>query len=163
MKSVSTDVSPDEEPINQKKEGSNDSNYQPKLKRPYDKLIMELSEEDLKSPGVHKLILSKSNELEVENYVLRQKDGNYRQLEIQHAAVSTELHHLKTSKKTTDNLYSTCLGSGTCLVGFSYSVYTVSAVGGIAVAGIGAALTVMSILITFGGRPIAKNTEGNNQ
>lgn len=153
-----SEIAPDEEPTFVDKEALNDGNYQPKLKRAYDKLAIELSEEDLKSPGVHKLILSKSNELEVENYELKQKDGRYRQLEIQHAAVSTELFHLKNTKKTADNLYSACLGSGTCLVGFSFSVYSLSTVGGIAVGGIGVVLTLLAIVITLNGYPAAKAT-----
>lgn len=124
-------------------------NYQPKPKRPYDKILTDLSEEDLKSPGVYKLILAKSSELEYENYELKKNDSRYRQLEITHASISAELSQLKSSKKTTEILYSASLGTGTCLVGLSFSIYsTGSPLGGWAVAVIGSVLSLCSIVAT---------------
>lgn len=147
------ELAPDEEPLANEQEATNDANYQPKLKRPYDKLITDLSEEDLKSPGVHKLILSKSNELEVEIFELKRQDSRYRKLEINHAALSTELFHLKNTKKTADNLYSACLGSGTCLVGLAFSIYSTSPIGGFTVGGLGIALSVIAMVVTLNGKP----------
>ncbi|HBT2412769.1 TPA: hypothetical protein MA481_005503, partial [Klebsiella pneumoniae subsp. pneumoniae] len=102
----------------------NAGNYQPKPKRPYDKILTDLSEEDLQSPGVYKLILAKSSELEFENYELKKNDSDHRKLEVKHATVSAELAQLKSSKKAIELLYSASLGTGTCLVGLSFSIYS---------------------------------------
>lgn len=130
--------------------GPNDDEYQPKPKRPYDKILTDLSVEDLQSPGVYKLILAKSSELEYENYELKKNDTKYRELEVKHASLSTELDHLKTAKKSIEFLFSVCLGSGTCLLGLSVSIYsTNSPLGGFLIAGLGLALAAVSIAVTF--------------
>lgn len=144
------EVAPDEElPVTIPLENKA-GNYQPKPKRPYDKILTDLSEEDLQSPGVYKLILAKSSELEFENYELKKNDMKHRQLEITHASLSSELTQLKSSKKAIELLYSASLGTGTCLVGLSFSIYaTGSSLGGWVVAGIGVVLSGVSIAATF--------------
>lgn len=128
----------------------NAGNYQPKPKRPYDKILTDLSEEDLQSPGVYKLILAKSSELEFENYELKKNDDKHRKLEVMHATVSAELAQLKSSKKAIELLYSASLGTGTCLVGLSFSIYSAgSSLGGWVVGGVGIALSGVAIVVTL--------------
>lgn len=145
-------IAADEESPAKALEVSNDGNYQPKPKRPYDKILTDLSEEDLKSPGVYKLILAKSSELEYENYELKKNDSKYRDLEVKHASVTAELSQLKLAKKSTELLFSACLGTGTCLVGLSFSIQTASnPLGAYLVGGIGVVLTGVSIaVVTLG-------------
>ncbi|WP_323094117.1 hypothetical protein [Klebsiella variicola] len=128
----------------------NAGNYQPKQKRPYDKILTDISEEDLQSPGVYKLILAKSSELEFENYELKKNDSDHRKLEVKHATVSAELAQLKSSKKAIELLYSASLGTGTCLVGLSFSIYSAgSNLGGWVVGGVGIALSGVAIVVTL--------------
>ncbi|RYM58998.1 MULTISPECIES: hypothetical protein [Serratia] len=130
--------------------GNNGGNYQPKPKRPYDKILTDLSEEDLQSPGVYKLILAKSSELEYENYELKKNDARHRALEVRHASVTSELSHLKSAKKAIEFLFSVCLGTGTCLIGLSFSIYSASSpLGGYVIAGIGVALSCVSVAVTL--------------
>lgn len=132
---------------------TNDSNYQPKLKRPYDKILTDLSEEDLQSPGVYKLILSKSSELEYENYELKKSNLKYRNLEVAHASISAELTNLKSTKKSVDLLFSASLGTGTCLVGLAFSIYSAGAfLGAYVVAGVGIILSGIAIAVILPGR-----------
>ncbi|MDY4374013.1 hypothetical protein [Pectobacterium carotovorum] len=147
------EVAADEELPTKNAEGNNGGNYQPKPKRPYDKILTDLSEEDLRSPGVYKLILAKSSELEYENYELKKNDNKYRELEVKHASVAAELSHLKSGKKSIELLFSACLGTGTCLIGLSLSIYSATApLGGYVIAGIGIALTGFSIAVTLLGK-----------
>lgn len=149
-KNINPIVPADEELLPAKTTPQTDGNYQPKPKRPYDKLLTDLSEEDLKSPGVYKLILAKNSELEYENYELKKKDSEHRKLEAEHASAKADLHHLKTTKKSIEFLFSVCLGAGTCLVGLSLSIKsTDSLVGGIAVGGIGLVLAAIAIVVAF--------------
>ncbi|MRS89144.1 hypothetical protein GJV04_03695 [Enterobacteriaceae bacterium RIT714] len=142
------EVAADEESPPKALTGSNDGNYQPKPKRPYDKILTDLSEEDLKSPGVHKLILAKSSELEYENYELKKSDSKHRDLEVKYASLTAELSQLKIAKKSIELLFSACLGTGTCLVGLSFSIYAASnPLGGYLVGGIGVALSGVSIAV----------------
>ena len=127
-----------------KQSNGTDGNYAPKLKRPYDKLITDLNDDDLKSPGVHKLILSKNSELEVEIYDLKEGDKKHRALEIEHAKVSALLDNIKKTNIYMDTLYSAGLGGGTGLIGLAVSVtpLTVS----FAVGATGLLLSVFSVI-----------------
>jgi hypothetical protein len=148
-------TAPDEELPTKEQITNNDSNYPPKLKRPYDKILTDLSEEDLKSPGVYKLILAKSSELEYENYELKKSDTIHRDLQVAYATASTELRLLKTTKKSFDLLFSAALGSGTCMIGLAFSVYSASNLGAFIVGGLGFILSALAVgLVIFGG---AKN------
>jgi hypothetical protein len=149
----SSEVAADEELPLKDQVGSSDGNYQPKLKRPYDKILTDLSEEDLQSPGVYKLILSKSSELEYENYELKKGDTEHRRLEVAYASVSMELSNLKSAKKSVELLFSASLGAGTCLVGLAFSIHSAGAIlGGFVVAGIGIVLSAASIAVVLHGR-----------
>lgn len=149
----SSEVAADEELPLKDQVGSIDGNYQPKLKRPYDKILTDLSEEDLQSPGVYKLILSKSSELEYENYELKKGDTEHRRLEVAYASVSMELSNLKSAKKSVELLFSASLGAGTCLVGLAFSIHSAGAIlGGFVVAGIGIVLSAASIAVVLHGR-----------
>jgi len=153
MRKEEREVAADEELPIKSRDSHNDGNYQPKPKRPYDKILTDLSEEDLQSPGVYKLILAKSSELEYENYELKKNDVRHRDLEVKHASLTAELTHLKQAKKSIEFLFSVCLGTGTCLVGLSFSIYSAnSPLGGITVGGIGLILSGISIAVSLMGK-----------
>lgn len=149
----SREVAADEELPLKDQVVSSDGNYQPKLKRPYDKILTDLSEEDLQSPGVYKLILSKSSELEYENYELKRGDVEHRRLEVAYASVSMELTNLKSTKKSVELLFSASLGAGTCLIGLAYSIFSSGEIiGAFLVGGIGLVLSGVSIAVVLHGR-----------
>ncbi|MEX3022536.1 hypothetical protein AB4K05_23445 [Kluyvera sp. STS39-E] len=149
MAIITPEVAPDEELPESVSPEEAAGNYQPKPKRPYDKILTDLSVEDLQSPGVYKLILAKSSELECENFELKKNDSIHRKLEVQHATVSAELNQLKASKKAIELLYSASLGTGTCLVGLSFSIYSSgSQLGGWVVGGVGIVLSGVAIVVT---------------
>ncbi len=150
MEKNASEVAADEELPDTTLPEQNAGNYQPKPKRPYDKILTDLSEEDLQSPGVYKLILAKSSELEFENYELKKNDESHRKLEVKHATVSAELAQLKSSKRAIELLYSASLGTGTCLVGLSFSISSAgSTLGGWVVGGVGVALSGVAIAVTI--------------
>ena len=140
------------------KEPTQGNTFQPQLKRPYDNLVTDLSEDDLKSPGVQKLILSKSNELEVENYKLKEENDLYRKLEVKFATISSELTNLKASQRTIASLHSICLGAGTCLIGVSLSIGEKTLLNGSLVGGVGLLLTGTAIWTTMSNTSGAKET-----
>lgn len=131
------DVARDEE--SPKLEASNEGNYQPKRKRPYQNLGTDLTLEDMTNPGVHKLLLAENSRLETENYEYKVECDGHGKIVIEHAQRGVELEHLKKSNKFVDTLYSAGLGAGTCLAGIAISIEPLGLQIAVAFIGIGVA------------------------
>jgi hypothetical protein len=95
------------------------NNQDLKKESAYEKLPRGLSEEDLKNPGVQKLILSDLDSFEEENKILKKFQDKFHQLDKVNAVLEEKLKKTQRS----EIFYSFCIAFGGVLIGFSKSIW----------------------------------------
>jgi hypothetical protein len=97
---------------------------------PYSNIKREITEEDLKSPAVQRILLSEVDKLEKKNVEL---DEQLRLNQMSHKTLQTEFHEIDKKKeileekfktsKSQEILYSFCLTSGSIMIGLAKIVW----------------------------------------
>lgn len=122
-------------------EGSNKGGDLKSPKRPYSKLAVELTDDDLQSPGVQKLLLAEISRLE-------HHSSNYEFCKDALSIANQKCAVLEEKQRTSvllEVLYSAGLGVGATLVGLTPSVKE-SAYSPMVVLGLGAVLIVIAVV-----------------